>query len=120
MTTPAPAVQADLPLPVAVELLLEYGYPALPVVDDDGQLIGIVGDGDVILHRLDRRRCGGSTVADAMTTQVLAVPRQLELEELSRRLVSGGHPLLPVVEDRRLVGVVTRRELLRQWQVRKD
>jgi len=98
---------------VAAELMLRYGYPALPVVDEGNSLIGIVGDGDVLIDGLDHRCATSSTVADAMTTDVLVVLPEVQLDELARRLVSGGRRLVPVVDDGRLVGVVTRRDLLR-------
>jgi CBS domain-containing protein len=113
MTTPAPAVRAHAPIAVAAELMLAHHCPALPVVDELDRLIGIVGDGDVLLHDLGDRRRGPATVADLMTREVLAVPRHLELGELRRRLVSGGRRLVPVVDGERLVGIVTRRDLLR-------
>jgi CBS domain-containing protein len=113
MTTPAPAVREHVPLAVAAELLARYGYPALPVVDADDCVVGIVGDGDVLVAGIDHRPGDGVTVADVMTTDVLVVALDLEIDQLTRRLVSGGRRLVPVVDAGRLAGVVTRLDLLR-------
>lgn len=48
-----------------------------------------------------------------MTTEVLTVPRHLDLVMLTQRLVSGGRRVIPVVDGGRLVGIVTRRDLIR-------
>ena len=113
MTTPAPAVREHVPLAVAAELMARCGYPALPVVDADDCVVGIVGDGDVLIAGIDHRPGDGVAVADVMTTDVLVVAPDLEIDRLTRRLVSGGRRLVPVVDDGRLVGIVTRQDLLR-------
>ena len=113
MTSPAPAVLERVPLTVAAELMVLYGYPALPVVDADDAVIGIVGDGDVLVAGIDHRPVGNVAVADVMTADVLVVTPDTEVDQLARRLVSGGRRLVPVVDRGRLVGVVTRRDLLR-------
>jgi CBS domain-containing protein len=63
VTTPAPAVRKRVPLMVAAELMVLYGYPALPVVDADDAVIGIVGDGDVLIAGMDHRPVGKGAVA---------------------------------------------------------
>jgi CBS domain-containing protein len=48
MLTPAPSVAAQTPLRHAAGALLESGLPGLPVVDDDGRVIGFVSRGDIL------------------------------------------------------------------------
>jgi CBS domain-containing protein len=114
MTRPVVAVRQDCPLAVAADLMARHGWAGLPVVGEDDRLVGIVGDGDVLVDRLDQRGSSRSTVAAVMTSEVLAASPDTELGELARRLVSGGRRLVPVVDGGRLVGIVTRGDLLRR------
>ena len=90
MTTPVLSVRQHWPVARAAELMAEYGFTALPVVDEGERLLGLVSEGDVLVDRLGAGAWAGHTVADVMTVDVLIAPPQLELAKLTERLVSGG------------------------------
>jgi CBS domain-containing protein len=108
------AARPDWPVARAAELLARCGFAALPVVDGQEHLVGVVGEGDVVVDRLDPGDGVRHTVADIMTAEVLTAPPSLDLAALTRRMVSGGRRVVPIVDGGRLVGIVTRRDLLRR------
>lgn len=114
-----------------VRLMLEYRVSALPVVDADGLLAGIVSEGDLILkedpslerpvhllerrrHRVEREKAAGLIARELMTTPVVAVAPAATLGEAARLMHDKGIKRLPVVDgDGRVLGIVSRRDLLK-------
>ena len=113
MTAPVLSVRRHWPVARAAELMVRYGFTALPVVDEGERLVGLLTEGDVLVDRLGADASAGHTVADVMTVDVLAVSPQLELARLTERPVSGGRRVIPIVDGGRLVGIVSRRDLIR-------
>jgi len=100
-TIPIHATLAD-----AVELLLSGEQREFPVVDNMGRVEGVLTRDNLI--KGISQRGPSSTVGEAMTAQVEAVPPQLGFQEALERLRSSGLPALPVVDETgRLVGLLT-------------
>jgi CBS domain-containing protein len=109
----------------AAEVMAGHGFAALPVVDDDGALIGIVAEADVLRHRvladprLHARRDGTpgplppQVVGELMTTTVRTVDVRADLADIARLLVDDRLRSVPVLENGRLAGIVSRRDVLR-------
>lgn len=125
MTREVLAVRPDTPLRTAAELLLENSISGMPVVDEQGQVLGMVSKTDVMRHRLeageasvslssDQHILEDTTVEDVMTRQVLTVPAGASLVEAARILVHAGVHRVPVVSPRGvLLGLVTTSDLVR-------
>ncbi|ANY09288.1 CBS domain-containing protein [Pseudonocardia sp. HH130630-07] len=110
MTERVVTVWADAPLSRAQERMAEARFSALPVVDRQFSLVGIISLVDVLRHRDDPH----ATVGDAMTEQVVTVQGATALSIVAHRMrVYGELRLVPVVERGALVGVITRSDLLR-------
>lgn len=117
MTTSVVAVVAETPFPELVATMTESGLRAVPVVDGDGLPLGVVSETDLLpapeWH--DRRR--GRNAAEVMSTPVRAVhtgePVSFVVGVLAR---TGVRRLLVTDWDGRLVGVVSRRDLLRAYR----
>jgi CBS domain-containing protein len=137
---PDPATVApETPVEEVVRLMREHELPGVPVVDDDGRCVGIVTEADLVLpddqgdlhiphyvnlfggtvfleplsrfeHRL--RKAFASDAADMMTRRPDTVGPDTTVREAARLIHESGHNRLPVVEDDRLVGVVTRVDVL--------
>ena len=137
---PDPATVApETPVEEVVRLMREHELPGVPVVDDDGRCVGIVTEADLVLpddqgdlhiphyvnlfggtvfleplsrfeHRL--RKAFASDAADMMTRHPDTVGPDTTVREAARLIHESGHNRLPVVEDDRLVGVVTRVDVL--------
>jgi CBS domain-containing protein len=133
-------VTPDATIQEVVRTLREHELPGVPVVDGEGRCVGIVTEADLVLpgeggdlhlpHYIDLfggfvfleplkrfegrlRKAFASTAADMMTAKPDTVGPETSAAEAARRLHETGHNRLPVVdEDGRLVGVVTRVDLL--------
>ena len=125
MTTPVVTVRLDTPAKEAARLLASRGFTALPVVDAD-TLLGVVTEADLIDGRIlpDPRSLIGDDpppppaprahlVADAMTNDPVVVASTTDAVEVARVMLERHLRTLPVVDDGRLAGIVTRRDLLR-------
>lgn len=106
----------------AMALLQKYRFTALPVVDAGEHLIGIVSGADLlhdpgedtIVYPQKKRYIAPRTVGRVMTTDVEYRYPHSDARELSHWLLSTGLRVMPIVDDRRrLVGVVTRSDLMR-------
>jgi CBS domain-containing membrane protein len=99
----------------AWQLMLRHSIKALPVVDPDRVLLGIVTMHDFFV---DRARAGTSgqprtAVMDLMTTQVLTTRPEQTIVDLTATFSDGGRHHLPVVDDQhRLVGMVTQSDMV--------
>ena len=132
-------VSPDASVEEVVRTLGEHELPGVPVVDGDGRCVGIVTEADLVLpddegdlhipHYVnlfggtvfleplgrfeDRlRKAFASTASDMMTADPDAVGPDTTVREAARAIHETGHNRLPVVEDGRLVGVVTRVDVL--------
>jgi CBS domain-containing protein len=107
MTRDVVTVDALAPFKEVVRLMQEHRVSALPVVDDDDVLVGIVSEGDLIL-REDPGLVGGGHLFE------ISVAPDASLGEAARRMHRNEVKRLPVVDaEGRLVGIVSRADLLR-------
>lgn len=131
MTRDVVTVDALAPFKEVVRLMQEHRVSALPVVDEDDVLLGIVSEGDLILredpglaggghmfesrHRAkDRAKAAGDLAHELMTSPVISVAPDAPLGEAARLMHRNEVKRLPVVTaEGRLVGIVSRADLLR-------
>lgn len=126
MTTPVATIRAAAPVREAVELMKTRKIRHLPVLDDGGRLVGIVTDRDlrqmvfdpVIQERLGDvvEALGALTVRDVMTWAVLTVRPESGIRQAARLMHEQKVGALPVVEDGRVVGILTERDVLRAFE----
>jgi len=137
---PEPAtVRPDTPVEEVVALLRRNELPGVPVVEEDGTLAGIVTEADLVLpddqgdlhiphyvnlfggtvflEPLSRfeerlRKAFASNAGDMMSRDPDTVAPDTSVRDAARLIHESGHNRLPVVEDGRLVGVVTRLDVL--------
>ncbi len=105
MTRKVVTVRTSTPVQEAMELLVNYSFTGLPVLDDRGELAGIVSESDFIGKR-------GERVADIMTRQVVSVDPAMDLEKVADLLLRRGIRRVPVLESGKLVGLISRRDML--------
>ncbi|GHJ49451.1 hypothetical protein Cs7R123_67930 [Catellatospora sp. TT07R-123] len=134
MTAPVISVAPQTSYREIIDLLAEHGISAMPVVDADGTVLGVVSEAD-LLHKLaltgeepqrrlfERRRravvrakAAGDTAADLMTTPAVVVRPGATVVEAARIMENEQVKRMPVVAGGRLVGVVSRRDLLRTYR----
>lgn len=120
-------VAPETSLTDAARTLARTGLGALPVVDEDRRVIGMVTEREVIRHLLkvqaftgpDARAAapsgvGSKTVRDAMTRQVLCVAPEQPIAEVASLMSNKEVDRVPVVRDGRLVGFLTRGDIVRK------
>ncbi len=126
MTREVVTVGPDSSTKQAGAVMAERGFAALPVVDGDRRVIGMVAEADVLrdrvpadprLHMRRDREVAPQTpamlVRDVMTAAVRSIAASADVADLARLLVGERLRSLPVVEDGVLVGIVSRRDVLR-------
>ncbi|MBO0728968.1 MAG: CBS domain-containing protein [Acidimicrobiaceae bacterium] len=136
MTCNPVAVERSATVKDMAQLLVRHDIHALPVVDPDGALAGIVSEADLVswegypttrAHRLagilgeslaehlhhDRAQPEVLTAGTLMTSGVETCRPDDLVAAASRRMIQHGVRVLPVVEDGRLIGVLSRQDVLR-------
>ena len=111
MTTDVIAVRRSVALSRAIELMLQHRHTALPVVEWDGRLVGLVSEADVLgdpLYSQGPRR----TVGDVMSKAAITVEVDATVGPARDLIAERGLRLLPVVKEGMLVGVVGRSDLV--------
>ncbi len=98
-------------LSTAQSSMWKGGFRRLPVLQDE-RLVGIITDRDLRenLGRLDRTRIG-----EAMTDNPLTVTPETTLEEAAQTLLKNKIGGLPVVEDGKLIGIITTSDILQAF-----
>jgi len=139
MTTNVITVDPNTSVQALATLLSERGISGVPVVEADGRLVGVVTEGD-LLHRTEtgterrteRRRARwldtigsdqeaardyvkahGRSVREVMTREVISVTDTTELADIATLLETKRIKRVPVLRDGRLVGIVSRANLVR-------
>ncbi|MGA2401199.1 MAG: CBS domain-containing protein [Syntrophobacteraceae bacterium] len=109
MTSPAVHTEPGVEIGEAELTMVRYNINAMPVVKD-GALIGLITRQvleKALFHGLTRQ-----TVAEFMNTDVASVKPNANLVEIQTHLVERHQRILPVVEEGKVLGVITRRDLL--------
>jgi len=137
---PTPAtVTPDADVESVIRVLREHELPGVPVVNEGGRLVGIITEADLVLPDDDGdlhlphyvnifggtifleplrrfearlRKAFASNARDLMTEDPDTVAPDTTIDEAARLIHDTGHNRLPVVEHGRLVGVVTRLDVL--------
>jgi CBS domain-containing protein len=132
MTTQVVTARPSTPFRELVDLLQRKRISALPVVDQDDRLVGIVSEADLLVkqgyphggddvgvvhalrHRQRLGKAAGICALDVMTRQVVSVPVGTEVAAAARLMIRLGIKRLPVADAQgRLAGIVTRGDLLK-------
>jgi CBS-domain-containing membrane protein len=100
----------------AAQVLSEHRISGAPVVGEDDHIVGIVSEYDLIAR-------SGSTVRDVMTRDVISVSLRAPLDRVRAILVTQRLKRVPVTDEGRLVGLISRADLVRElayrWKCRR-
>jgi len=138
MTTAVISVSPDTPTSEVAGILRDHRISAVPVIDQIGTPIGMVSEGDLIgrddadhearrdwwltllaegetlnPNFLASLRASKRRVRDVMTAPVVTVGEETELKDIARLLTAHRIKRVPVLRDGRIVGIVSRADLLR-------
>jgi len=111
MTSPVITIQSSETIKSAEDILTRYGVNALPVLDEEGAYSGIITREEVekaLFHGLD-----SGLVEDFTITDVITAERYTPVGEIERDMIEQNQRFVPVLEDGKVKGAVTRTDLLR-------
>ena len=136
MTEDVLTVPTGKSLKETAKLLADTGISGLPVTDDDGNVVGVISEGDILFkERSPERRRGGSfawlffpemveneakldarTAGEAMSSPAITIGPDRPVGEAAARMLDDAVNRLPVVDaDGKLLGIVTRADLVRAF-----
>lgn len=138
MTTDVLTVSKDARVKDIAKLFSDKRIGGAPVVDENGKVIGIVTDGDLIMqdvkihfpHYLSLldgfiilgstkrfeeqlRKAVGAEIKDVMTEDVITVEEDALIEDIATLMMEKNVSRLPVVKEEKLVGLITRGDIVR-------
>ena len=113
MTDKVITVKKDLVVTEAIALLLRWHISALPVVDDEGKMIGIISEIDLVNLAFDGN-AADTTVEDVMITNIIYFGPHTELADLVRTFSKKHLRRVPIIDKGKVVGIVSRRDILRE------
>jgi CBS domain-containing protein len=141
MTRNVITVDRDTPLKDVAQLLIDRRISGVPVVDANRAVLGVVSEADLLIKesgvdglaprrfswllgegsqtRTRRAKIAAVTAGEAMTSPAVTAGPELSLPAAAERMTAHRVNRLPVIEDGRLVGIVTRADLVRAF-VRSD
>jgi CBS domain-containing protein len=122
MATELVTLSPEMEINRATAILLEKGYSGAPVVDGARKLVGVLSKKDCLRAALNasyHQEWGGS-VADYMSANVETLDADLDLVPAAERFLESNYRRFPVMREGRLVGQISRADLLRaiaeQWR----
>lgn len=125
MSTPAVTVSDTATVKAAIALLEQHDISAMPVIDSGGHLTGMVTEADVIremvvpdqrVHEIPIRLTAApihAVVADIMGRDPVTVSGDTDLAVATELMARAAIKSLPVIDGDRIVGVVSRRDVIR-------
>jgi CBS-domain-containing membrane protein len=137
MTRAVLSVGPETPIKDVARLLIEHRISGMPVVDDAGRVLGVISEGDLLVkeqqpratrHRPLARLFGDSaetrqalakaealTAGDAMTAPAITIEASSPVGAAASLMIERKVNRLPVTEDGRLAGIVTRADVIRTF-----
>ncbi|MEW6169120.1 MAG: CBS domain-containing protein [Pseudomonadota bacterium] len=105
----------EMDVMTAIHLLCDRGCSGAPVLDNLGNIVGILSEHDCLKVAVHASYHGvmGGRVADFMSRNPVTVDAELSVLEVAKMFLDKPYRRYPVVEDNRLVGVISRTDVLR-------
>jgi len=132
MTEDVVSVQPDASLREAASVLVEHRISGVPVVDAEGAVVGILSETDIVMKASGGSEHGGylawfsdsdltgdkvaaETVGQAMSAPAVTITPERTTHEAARIMIEDRINRLPVVRDGKLVGILTRADIVRAF-----
>jgi CBS domain-containing protein len=139
MTSNVLTVRSSTQLKDAAALLAEHRISGLPVVDDEGHVLGVLSEGDILYKETGTKdkpgffdrllsvpptgldlKLAARTVGEAMSVPAVTIRPRRPVTQAATTMIEKGVNRLPVIDDEdRLIGIITRADLVRAF-VRSD
>jgi len=112
MTTQVISVQQSATISDIVDILIENDITGIPVIETDNTLIGIITEKD-IMSNLSDKICMNTTIADVMTRNIVSFDISESVMEVCEHVTRNHYRRVPITSKGTLVGIVSRRDLIR-------
>jgi CBS domain-containing protein len=139
MTSNVLTVRSSTQLKDAAALLAEHRISGVPVVDEDGHVLGVLSEGDILYKETGTKdkpgffdrllsvpptgldlKLAARTVGEAMSVPAVTIRPRRPVTQAATTMIEKGVNRLPVIDDEdRLIGIITRADLVRAF-VRSD
>ena len=132
MTSPVHVVEQNTPVEQAAELMTTKAVTALPVVDSDGALVGMVGESDLLWHHVPSDPTAHlrprpdtdpddrpGRVRDVMSAYPVTTTPDADVADVAEMMLEHDVRSVPVLDGGAIAGIVSRRDILRVM-VRSD
>ncbi len=115
MTRSLFTLQQGMEILRAVHILVENDISGAPVVDESGKLVGILTERDCMRIDLEASYYEGygGRVENYMSKNVISIDPDMSILELAKRFIDAPYRRYPVVENDRLIGLISRRDVMR-------
>lgn len=109
MTSPVKTISPNTSIEESGHLMYRYGHSGFPVVEDD-KLLGIITRRD--LEKANHHGLGHAPVKAYMSTNIISIPPEMTEEEIQKMIIERDIGRLPVVENGKLIGIVSRTNVI--------
>jgi CBS-domain-containing membrane protein len=113
MTTNVIMAKKNMVLTDVIALLLRWHISAMPVVDDDDKIVGIVSEIDLVNLTFDGN-ARDTTVEEIMVTDIVSFSPDTHLADLVHSFSIRHLRRVPIIDKGKVVGIVSRRDILRE------
>ena len=112
MTKEVITIDPDVTLEKAIALLVNNKISGMPVCDKEGKVVGMISEKD-ILNFMFSGNLNNTKIKEAMSTHIISFPPDADLDKIA--LVMGEKQIrrVPIIENGRLLGMVSRRSIIR-------
>ena len=117
MTAEVITISKDTPIIEAIDYLARFNITGLPVVDEANKLLGIVSEKDLLklTYGIETGQYNSSelkTVEDVMTPYAFTFDVNDYLSDVCKSLMDGNYRRVPILKKGKLVGIISRKDLL--------
>jgi CBS domain-containing protein len=93
--------------------IVSHEFSGMPVTEPDGKVLGVITEADIVFSLIDGHRLEKVAAADFMTSPPVTVDVETSLEEVMRTLQEHRIVRVPVTNEDKLVGIISRRDVIR-------
>ena len=112
MTTPVKTIPMNVSIARAKEYLEEINHTAAPVVDDEGKMVGMMGNKNI--RNAEKAGCMETMVPAYMNKKVVSINKDSTMREIEKVFLENKYNHMPVIDDSSmLVGILTRKDFLK-------
>jgi CBS domain-containing protein len=112
MTTEVITIEPETALDKAIALLVDNKISGMPVCDKGGNIVGMISEKD-LLNFIFSGNLNNTKVSEAMSTHVISFPPDADLDKIALVMAEKQIRRVPIIENEKLLGIVSRRSIIR-------